>query len=215
MHAAIPYASWTGTKRNLREMQAHQWRLLMSPETLKRSGWRAPLWPDGAPAPYALDNGAWTAFQQKHPFDEVVFLRALDAVGMGADWICVPDIVADPHSFAFSLSWLPRMSGYPGLLLPVQDGMTPEQVRPLIGQQLGIAVGGSTEWKLKTLAMWAAFARSCGAYCHILRVNSERRIKHCIGAGAQSFDGTSGTRFAVNIPRLDRAARWKQQGLFT
>ena len=41
----------------------------------------------------------------------------------------------------------------------------------------------------------------------MLRVNSARRISICHEAGVDSIDGTSVSRFAVTIGRLDRAVR--------
>lgn len=37
--------------------------------------------------PYALDNGAWTAFQKGEPFDGAAFERAVKLLGADADWI--------------------------------------------------------------------------------------------------------------------------------
>ncbi len=80
----IPYASRTGTRRNLAALRAAGWRLLVSAKgALLHEGFR-----------YALDNGAWSAYQAKEPFDEAAFLRAIDRLGAGADWIVIPDIVA-------------------------------------------------------------------------------------------------------------------------
>jgi len=156
---------------------------------------------------YALDNGAWTAFQSGEEFDEAAFGLAVDRLGGGADWIVVPDIVAGGmRSLDYSLSWLPRLRGVAPLLLAVQDGMTPADIRPLVGE-LGIFVGGTTDWKELTLPLWGALARDTGAHLHVGRVNSSRRISLCAAAGADSIDGTSATRFSVTTPRLDAARR--------
>ena len=39
------------------------------------------------------------------------------------------------------------------------------------------------------------------------RVNTQRRIRLCAAAGADSFDGTSASRYAVTLPGLDSARR--------
>ena len=120
----------------------------------------------------------------------------------------VPDIVAGGlDSLRYSMEWVPRLSGVCPLLLAVQDGMTPDDVRSVVGPELGIAVGGSTEWKERTATAWGALARASGAYLHVLRVNTCRRIAICRDAGADSFDGSSVSRFVCNLPRLDRARR--------
>lgn len=193
------YASRTGTRRNLNALRAADWRLLVSAAgALRTEGFR-----------YALDNGAWSCFQQGRPFDDSAFLRAVDALGAGADWIVLPDVVAaGATSLKLSLNWLPRLQrlGVP-LLLAVQDGMMPTEIGPLVGPSLGLFVGGSTEWKLATAHAWGNLARERSAYLHIARVNTTRRIHLCASAGADSFDGSGPSRFSSELPRLDAARR--------
>ena len=194
----MAYASRTGTRRNLDALRAAGWRLLVSARgVLRHEGF-----------PYALDNGAWTAFQKGEPFDVPTFEKAVEWGAAAADWLILPDIVGGGiESLRFSMEWAPRLAGLCPLLLAVQDGMTPADVAPIVGAQIGIAVGGSTEWKEQSLPAWGALARETGAYLHVLRVNTCRRIDLCRDAGADSFDGSSVTRFACNLPRLDRARR--------
>ena len=90
--------------------------------------------------------------------------------------------------------------------------MTPDDVAPLMRSGRGLFLGGTTEWKLRTLAQWGNYARQVGCYYHVARVNSARRIQAAQCGGAQSVDGTSATRFACTIPLLDGAAR--QRNLF-
>ena len=88
------YASRTGTRTTLDRLRAHGWRLLMSPVTLKDcKGKQAQRWADGTAAPYALDNGAWTAHQRGRPFDSDAFMWAFECIGAAADWVVAPDIV--------------------------------------------------------------------------------------------------------------------------
>lgn len=194
----IPYASRTGTRRNLRALSAAGWRLLVSARgVLRHEGF-----------PYALDNGAWTAHQKGEAFDVGAFEKAVAWGGHGADFLIVPDIVCGGlDSLAFSMSWIPRLSGVCPLLLAVQDGIEPDNVRDIVGPELGIAVGGSTEWKEQTIPKWGKLASETGAYLHVLRVNTCRRIDICRDSGVDSFDGSSVTRFVVNLPRLDGARR--------
>ena len=194
----IGYASRTGTRRNLAALRTAGWRLLVSARGVLRTEGMA----------YALDNGAWTAFQRDEPFDADAFQRAVDMLGEGADWIVIPDIVAGGYaSLDFSLAWLDRLSGCQSLLLAVQDGMTLEMIRPLLSDRIGIFVGGSTDWKLATAVEWGRLAHEVGCYMHIGRVNTVRRIRLCEAAGADSFDGTSATMFSQTLPRLDWARR--------
>jgi hypothetical protein len=159
--------------------------------------------------PYALDNGAWTAFQRGEAFDVGAFETLLASHGDGADWVVAPDIVGGGlASLDLSLSWLARCtSTCTSVLIAVQDGMVPSDVAGIVGGSVGVFVGGSTEWKLAMMATWGAFARDAGVWCHVGRVNSRRRIFQCLAAGATSFDGTSASRYAVALPNLDGARK--------
>lgn len=212
----IPYASRTGTKRNLAALRGAGWRLLVSATGVRRTeGFR-----------YALDNGAWTAHQQQRPFDGAAFRKVVSLLGEDADWVVAPDVVAGGlDSLALTRCWLPWcLERCQRVLIAVQDGMTPPDVADLVSARVGIAIGGRpltdeeraagvTEWKEIQLArnVWGPLCRSRGAWLHALRVNSARRIALCANAGCHSFDGTSATQFAVTLPRLDAARR--QQSL--
>ncbi len=208
----IRYASWTGTRRNKDALRLHGWRLLLSPVTFVGAGWRLPTWTDGTLAPFALDNGAWSAFQQGRPFDEIAFARAVEVAGGHEDWIVLPDIVAGGlPSLDFSLSWVGRLAAR-RCLLAVQDGMEEHHVLPHVGHLHGLFVGGSTAWKLTMMQRWGRFAHAHNLWCHVGRVNTARRIRMCLDAGMDSFDGTSPSRFAVTTPELTAAA--EQNHLF-
>ena len=198
------YASMTGTLRNLAALDDAGWHVLLSPA--------GSLNPKGRP--FALDNGAWTAHQQGTEFDSDAFMRAVDKVGENAEWIVLPDIVmGGQKSLDLSLSWLEKLNGLPTrLLIAVQNGMTPEDVRHYLNPMVGIFVGGDTAWKEETTPMWGSLARRRNCYLHVGRVNSQRRIAICAAAGADSFDGTSVTRYAVTMRPLDAARR--QSDLF-
>ncbi len=176
--------------------------MLCEPSQLTRYNNRPP------PLPYALDNGAWGCHQRGVPFDEEGFLRLLDLYGKNADWIVVPDIVAGGlASLDFSLGWVDRVRAVGSPLLAVQDGMVPDDVRHMVGPEFGLFLGGSTDWKLGTMRAWGDLAAERHAYFHVARVNSVKRIVLCQDAGAHSYDGTSVTRFSVNIRKLDNARR--------
>jgi hypothetical protein len=158
--------------------------------------------------PYALDNGAWHAFCRQLPFDEAAFLAAFNKLGAGADFVVLPDIVAGgERSLAFSMNWAARLDRSCPQLLAVQDGMTAEMVAPLVGPPRGIFVGGTDKFKETTLPLWAELARERQCYLHVGRVNTKRRIALCAAANADSFDGSSASRYAVTLPRLDNSRR--------
>lgn len=200
----IPYASRTGTRRNLAKLREAEWRILVSARgCLRHEGF-----------PYALDNGAWTSFAQGEPFDERAFIKALRQMGASADWTVIPDIVAGGQaSLEFSLRWMRHvLDDCERGLLAVQDGMSVDDVRSFLGERVGIFLGGSTEWKLSTMSEWGELARDVGCWFHVGRVNTSKRIKMCSLSGATSFDGTSASRFAKTLPKLDHSRR--QMSLF-
>lgn len=175
---------------------------------------------------YALDNGAWTASEEfrkgLRPTPDPClksFCHAVGLLGPGADFIVVPDIVqGGARSWAMTRYWLrrlrrdKRLKGVT-LMIAVQDGYTVEQVGPYIGPQVGIFIGGGDEFKEQTLPIWGALAHSKGAPCHAARVNTTRRVHLCNTAkGIKSFDGSSASRWAVNLRKLDNARH--QLGLF-
>lgn len=194
----MAYASRTGTLRNLAVLRARGWGLMVSAKgKLRTEGLR-----------YCLDNGAWWAFQQQVAFDARAFVDAYRQLGAGADFVVLPDIVAGGlESLKFSMIWRASLEPMCQQLLAVQDGMSLADVAPHIGPQLGIFVGGSTDWKEKTLQQWGTLARERQAYLHVGRVNSMRRIYLCAAANAHSFDGSSVSRYSITMPLLDNARK--------
>ena len=130
------------TRRNLAALRGAGWRLLVSARGVLRH----------ESVPYALDNGAWTAFQKGQPFDEAAFVKALRMLGAAADWTVVPDVVAGgAASLDLSLRWMRTvLDESPRGMLAVQDGMGVEDVRGFLGPRVGLFVGGSTAWKLSS-----------------------------------------------------------------
>lgn len=195
----ICYASRTGTKRNLAAMRAAGWRLLIS---------RAGVWRTEG-FPYALDNGAWSDFQQGKPFDDDAFERLLDRFGEGADWIVLPDIVeGGQRSLDLSRRYLNRVVGLcPITLIAVQDGIEPHDVAAHVNASVGIFLGGSTKWKLARMADWGQFCADQECYYHVARVNTRQRFRMAAASGAHSVDGSSASRYAVTLPKCDSWSR--------
>lgn len=188
------YASRTGTRRNLDRLRRYGWRLLVS----RAAEWRT----EGFP--YALDNGAWSDFMAGREFDEDRFEQMIEKLGGGADWIVLPDIVAGGHrSLDLSLRWANRCRSLCDLvLLAVQDGIEPEDVRGFVGRNVGLFLGGSTEWKLARMLDWGRFAAEMGCHYHVARVNTRTRMRRAILAGADSVDGSSASRFSVTTGQI-------------
>ncbi len=198
----VPYASNTGTLRNLAALRAAGWRLLLTPanQTL-RAGMR-----------FGIDNGAFS----KGGFQAEPFAALVERLGAAADFVVLPDIVSGGmESLDLSVSWISKLRGLRSLLLPLQDGMAARAVGMVLRQnvQVGLFLGGSTEYKLREMYGWGMVAAAWKRYYHVGRVNTARRIRLCAEAGADSFDGTSATMYAETLPLLD-AAR-KQSSLLT
>lgn len=202
------YASRTGTKRNLDALRRHGWGLLVS---------RAGEWRTEGFDRIVGDNGAWADFQAGRTFDEGAYERFLDWLTgqpITADWLVLPDIVAGGlASLDLSCRFLNRcLSVAPMVLIAVQDGMSPNDLAPLVAPHIGIFLGGSTEWKLTTMRQWGEFCADRGIYYHVARVNSIARMALAASCGAASVDGSSASRYAVSLPKLAYAA--KQADLF-
>jgi hypothetical protein len=143
------------------------------------------------------DNGAFSDFQAKRPFDAVQFMRDMRRITYWTHvpkpaFIIVPDLVAGGlESLAFSLDWLDlaERTGAP-LALAVQDGMTPADLEPIIEPFQWIFVGGSLPWKLETSAAWTTWAHSIGRRIHVGRVGPLERVRWARSIGADSIDSS-------------------------
>jgi len=60
------------------------------------------------------------------------------------------------------------------------------------------------EW---SMPQWGRLAKAAGCHLHVGRVNTARRVQLCAAAGANSFDGTSVSRYSNMLPLLDNALR--------
>ena len=200
----IAYASATGTKRNIEAIRKAGWRFMLTPLNRNPAG-----------LDYCIDNGAFSCWTTGQPFDAAGFRALVRDRGEGAEFIVVPDVVTDAAAtFDQFPEWHAELEPTGArLLLALQDGMTEGQVAGLLSDypRAGLFLGGSTEWKLATMAAWGELAREAGRYYHVARVNSARRIIQAQACGADSFDGTSATRYAVTLPMLDACRR---QGAF-
>ncbi len=191
-----------------------------SVEQLARGGFGmiiAPQNPKISPIRYAVDNGAYYCWTRKMPWDEKKFLKLLDRVekfDRVPDFGCAPDIVAGGlRSLEFSMSWVDRLPKEFPWYLAVQDGMTEADVAQVIEKFAGLFVGGTSEWKMRTLPEWVRLAKSKGKKAHVGRVNSlSRAFTACQVCKADSFDGTNWNRTWDNVKKPDRVIRDAQQG---
>ena len=146
--------------------------------------------------PYALDNGAFSAWDAKNNvWDETKWSadRWRRLIFWAASkqqkplWAIVPDV---PGNACATLERYERFSTEVPFTkaLAVQDGMTINEARNLNPDV--IAVGGTTEWKWATVEMWAKeFPR-----VHVLRVNMPSKLEYLESLGVESCDGTGWNR---------------------
>ncbi len=150
--------------------------------------------------PYALDNGAYSAWDRHTGRIDEAKLESMLArwerlivwaqvAAIPPRWAIVPDVPGNAErTFERWHTYAPSMPF--ARALAVQDGMSVETVRELTPAPDVIAVGGTTEWKWGTVAQWAAaFPR-----VHLLRCNSPTRLYELEALGVESCDGTGWAR---------------------
>jgi len=146
--------------------------------------------------PYALDNGAFAAWNAKqNTWDETrwsvdAWRRMLfwaQSKNQKPLWAIVPDVPGNAEE-TFE-RWHKFKDDVPfDKALAVQDGMTVEQVKAINPDV--VCVGGSTEWKWTTVEQWAAnFKR-----VHMLRCNAPAKLNYLKELGVESCDGTGWNR---------------------
>jgi len=139
--------------------------------------------------PYALDNGAYSAWSKNLDFDVDAWRRHLDWGSRQRQrplWAVVPDFVAS-HDLT-----LERWHMYVGEVrsrgmrpaFAVQNGATFDAAPD---DECMLFIGGTDEFKDPAIAPWCA--RFPGRV-HVGRVNRKKRLWACYEAGAVSVDGT-------------------------
>lgn len=144
-------------------------------------------WPE---VPYALDNGAYAAWDNGEPWSEAAWRRLLrwaSIKGPQPLWAVVPDVVADRDAtlerwrefepVVRKHGWRPAFA--------VQDGMTFDDVPD---DACMLFIGGSDEFKDAAIGPWC---KRFPGRVHVARVNGWPRLVACWRAGAVSVDGTS------------------------
>ena len=185
----LPYSAISVGKQNMKYYKLYPWRWLISPFRPNSNKWKQNC------IGYAIDNGAFVYGKKGISFDEKPFLEDVENFGEGADFIVIPDVLYNAkETLAIAEYWIERLLGYP-LLIVAQDGMVNEDLEVFTRRGIGVFIGGSTEFKLKSINWIADLCNKYNVLCHVGRVNSAKRIMLCLEAGAHSFDGSGPARF--------------------
>ena len=149
---------------------------------------------------FAVDNGAFSAWKQDKRWNPATFLHILTRCaeeGRTPEFAVLPDIVGGGYeSLKRSHYWrivLKELFPEFRWALAVQDSMDPEMVYGFVvpGQVSTIFVGGTMEWKLRTMNQWVAFAHERGMECHVGRIGTVDRMVMADVLGADSIDSTT------------------------
>ncbi len=140
--------------------------------------------------PWGFDNGAFRDWRAGKAFDaESYQFRLAMAQRIGIPYMAVcPDIVAGGlQSLEFSLSWRKRLPDDFPWYLAVQDGMSQEDVIPVLDQFSGIFLGGTNRFKATALH-WCELAHQHGKLFHYARAGTRQKLDHARMIGADSVD---------------------------
>jgi hypothetical protein len=149
--------------------------------------------------PYRLDNGAFACWNMKtNEFDVEKWQRVEPdwrrllywsaTATQNALWGIVPDTPGNAEDTFRKWARYSQtvVDAEIPLAIAVQDGMEPADVAKLRPAPSVVCVGGSTDWKWKTVATWADHFRRV----HVLRVNELAKLELLESLGVESCDGT-------------------------
>lgn len=158
--------------------------------------------------PWGFDNGAYRDWVAGVAFDEDAYRLSLAKAVAHPDppfLAVLPDVPAKAsESLAMSDRWL-GCADLPWYLA-VQDGMTPDDVRPFVGHIVGLFLGGTTAFKA-TLPTWVDVARAHGLRVHYGRCSTPQRIAQAIHHGCESADSTTAMWKESRWSRLEELLR--------
>ena len=107
---------------------------------------------------FALDNGAYADHTNKRPFQACKFMKLVDKLGAFADFVVIPDAIADKNqTIDLANIWIDKLQGLK-LAFVVQDGMQESDINQFIPYIDCIFIGGTTDWKLQTMQYWCNVA---------------------------------------------------------
>jgi hypothetical protein len=135
--------------------------------------------------PYAMDNAAFSRFNERQ------FFKMLDFATEYATpmFVTCPDVVGcHDRTIALWQHYYPLIKryGYP-IAFVAQDGCVPDAI-PRAADW--VFVGGNDPWKMDNIHRFVGKGRPV----HVGRVNSIARLKYCESIGVASVDGTGWMR---------------------
>lgn len=156
--------------------------------------------------PYVLDNDAFSAWTNGTEWNHAAWTAMLQRAMLHKhkpSWVLVPDVVTDKA--ATLANWekhAPEAATYRWpLAFAAQDGMTPDDVP---SDAAIVFIGGSTEWKWRSLPTWCANFRRV----HVGRVNNIEKVYHCEDMGVESVDGTGWFKDPTRDDKLPALLSW-------
>jgi hypothetical protein len=162
--------------------------------------------------PWGFDNGAFGAFCHGKNFPEFEFIKRVEqaqSLEVPAPYLAVvPDIVAAGRkSLQFSVTWRNDLQqvAWPWYLA-VQDGITVDDVRPLLDRFDGLFLGGTDRFK-STAYRWARLAHEAGLKFHYGRASTPGKLGSAFRSGADSCDSAFPLWTAERMKTF--AARWE------
>lgn len=161
---------------------------------------------------FIVDNGAFEAWNKGIFWDDERFLKyckRLETEKHTPYFVVLPDIVAGGvGSLDQSAKYYHELPRNWKKYLAVQDGMTHQDVIGFLCHHecAGVFVGGSVDWKYKTMAGWVKFAHERDMLCHVGRIGTKRAYDICNQAGVDSVDGSN----PVRHQRLHIINEWRE-----
>lgn len=152
---------------------------------------------------HIIDNGAWTAYKTKQPWNKDAFYSYL-STAKNPDFVVIPDIVAGGKaSLIRSTEHIQRLKKYT-LYLAVQPGIIADDIGELLIYIKGIFIGGDSVWKWRTAEYWREYSYKNGIKCHIGGVGTKQLYDYAYAIGVDSVDGSTPVRHG----KIDLVPKW-------
>lgn len=163
---------------------------------------------DGRPLLYDCD--AWTAYTHKAQWKEGPWRKVLAKLPARRT-VILPDVVMDARATLEQAERFYAELRGESLLLVAQPGIAADQLHTWVDRGVGLAIGGDPDFKRDASTWLGRLARSAGVPCHMLRVNSRRRMRWALAAGCTSIDGGSPVLFPSTRAWMEAAAQERVQ----